>query len=77
MAKNLATPKIVYEANDDYSTRIPKLITNWKIDSDGTLTMYIGDKLYNTFFDVDSIFEAQILVKDENLKAFATWNNTY
>lgn len=43
-----------------------KKITDYKLDNDGTLRTYIGNKLHNTHFNVDSMFQAEILIDIEN-----------
>ena len=43
-------------------------ITSYNIDDNGTLHTFIGDLKHITFSNVDSIFEAEILIEEENMK---------
>ena len=45
-----------------------KFITSYSIDDNGTLHTFIGDLKHITFSNVDSIFEAELLIEEENME---------
>ena len=48
--------------------RMNKIITSYFIDDNSTLHTFIGDLKHITFSNVDSIFEAELLIEEENSK---------
>lgn len=46
--------------------RMNKIITSYFIDDNSTLHTFIGDLKHITFSNVDSIFEAELLIEEEN-----------
>jgi len=42
-------------------------ITDYNLESDGTLILYIGTKKHNTYYNVDSLAQAHLIVEDENI----------
>jgi hypothetical protein len=52
-----------------------KFITSYSIDDNGTLHTFIGDLKHITFSNVDSIFEAELLIEEENLNILIETNN--
>jgi len=48
-----------------------KYIKEYNLGTNGELTLFIDGVEYNTFFNVDSIFEAKLLIDAENDKLMA------
>jgi len=46
-------------------------IKDYKLENDGTLIMYIDNVEYMRFNNVDSMYEAQLLIAEENTKLIA------
>ena len=42
------------------------MITSYFIDNEGTLHTFIGEQKHITFSNVDSIFQAEMLIEEEN-----------
>jgi len=45
-----------------------KYIKEYTLGTNGELTLFIDGVEYNTFFNVDSVFEAKLLIQEENNK---------
>jgi len=45
-----------------------KYIKEYNLGTNGELTLFIDGVEYNTFFNVDSVFEAKLLIQEENKK---------
>ena len=42
------------------------MITSYFIDNEGTLHSFIGEQKHTTFSNVDSVFQAEMLIIEEN-----------
>ena len=42
------------------------MITSYFIDNEGTLHTFIGEQKHTTFSNVDSVFQAEMLIIEEN-----------
>ena len=42
------------------------MITSYFIDNEGTLHTFIGEQKHISFENVDSIFQAELLIEEEN-----------
>jgi len=49
---------------------MPKAITGFTLDGDGTLTTFVGKEVHNVMYNVDTFFEAQMHISEQNNKLF-------
>lgn len=47
-----------------------KAITDYTLDGDGTLTTFVGKKVHNVMYNVDTFFEAQMHISEQNNELF-------
>ena len=47
-----------------------RAITNYKLDGCGTLTTFVGTEVYDIMYDVESLFEAQLNIQEQNYRLF-------
>jgi|TARA_R110002033_G_scaffold2386_2_gene16638 hypothetical protein len=45
-------------------------ITNYKLDGCGTLTTFVGTEVYDITYNVESLFEAQLNIQEQNYRLF-------
>ena len=47
-----------------------KAITDYTLDGDGTLTTFVGKEVHNVMYNVDTFFEAQMHISEQNNELF-------
>jgi hypothetical protein len=45
-------------------------ITDYKLDGCGPLTTFVGTEVYDIMYDVESLFEAQLNIQEQNNRLF-------
>jgi len=50
--------------------KMPKAITNYTLDGDGTLTTFVGTEVYNVMYNVDNLMEVQMHISEQNNELF-------
>ncbi len=49
---------------------MPKAITGFTLDGDGTLTTFVGKEVHNVMYNVSTFFEAQMHISEQNNELF-------
>jgi len=58
---------------------MPKAITDFTLDGNGTLTTFVGKEVHRVMYNVSTFFEAQMHISEQNNELFnehlLTFNN--
>ncbi len=58
---------------------MPKAITDFTLNGDGTLTTFVGTEVHNVMYNVDNLMEVQMHINEQNNELFnkhlLTFNN--